>query len=450
MLDRLRPFVAAALLATGAFAQDPITEERVREVVTWLAADERRGRDTGSVELEQCADWLAERFAAAGLEPGAGGSWFHEWSMPGLRLDSDAITVSLVRKLGEQNQAILLEPGRDVRWWRPADGVGGDDEPCTVAHVDEPAVQTMLDLKSARRALVIEVPDDHPYWRKADGAHELLGGVRGAAKPVFLVRQGLLPPPPPPDKEALWSITWTTPAAERAEVPLRNVTALLPGTTKKDEYVVVSAHYDHVGVGRPAGDDPIYNGADDNATGTTAVLLVAEGMAKQPRPQRSVLFVCFAAEERGLRGSAAFCDRPPVPRAQLVCNLNLEMVGRPAPGNVGKAWLTGQGFSDFAQVIEGPLQRAGVMLVEFDKADMLFAASDNWSFVRHGIVAHSLSAGSLHEDYHRPSDEVEKLDLAHMTRIVRALVPAVRELADRDALPTWNEKGRKQVERAQR
>ena len=106
MSDRIRSVVAAALLAAGAFAQDPIAEERVREVVTWLAADERRGRDTGSLELEQCADWLAERFAGAGLEPGAGGSWFHEWTMPGLRLDSGAITVSLVRRFGGQSQEI--------------------------------------------------------------------------------------------------------------------------------------------------------------------------------------------------------------------------------------------------------------------------------------------------------------------------------------------------------
>jgi di/tripeptidase len=77
----------------------------------------------------------------------------------------------------------------------------------------------------------------------------------------------------------------------------------------------------------------------------------------------------------------------------------------------------------------------------------LFAQSDNISFARHGIVAHSLSAGSLHEDYHRPSDEVDKLDIAHMTKIVTALVEVVREFADREAAPAWSEAGRKWLER---
>jgi Zn-dependent M28 family amino/carboxypeptidase len=225
---------------------------------------------------------------------------------------------------------------------------------------------------------------------------------------------------------------------------------LLPGTTKKDEYVVVSAHYDHIGIGRPIDGDAIHNGADDDASGTTAVLLLAGAMQRQPPPVRSVLFVCFAGEEKGLKGSAAFCDRPPVPLERIVANLNIEMIGRPEPGNEGKAWITGAEYSDFAKIVEAPLQRAGVLLVDFRMATQLFAQSDNWSFVQKGIVAHSLSAGSLHADYHRPSDEVAKLDLPHMTRIIGALLPAVRELADRDAVPRWNEKGRKFGERGRR
>jgi Zn-dependent M28 family amino/carboxypeptidase len=240
------------------------------------------------------------------------------------------------------------------------------------------------------------------------------------------------------------------PEPQQVDVPLRNVVALLPGTTRKHEYVVVSAHYDHIGIGRPVGGDAIYNGADDDASGTTAVLLLAEAMQKQPPPARSVLFVCFSGEERGLRGSAAFCERPPVPIDEIVTNLNIEMIGRPEPGNEGKAWITGSDLSDFAAIVEAPLQRASVLLVDFRMANQLFAASDNWSFAQRGIVAHSVSAGSLHSDYHRPSDEVERLDLPHMTRIIRALLPAVRELADRDAPPRWNEKGRARVERAKR
>ncbi|MBL9079940.1 MAG: M28 family peptidase [Planctomycetes bacterium] len=451
MPRRLRSTAVALLLAPVLFAQQsPIEEPRVREVVSWLAADERRGRDTGSVELEQCADWLAQQFEAAGLQPGSRGTFFHEWTLPGLRLDSSAVTVTLTRRFADQETVIVAEPGRDVRWLRPGDGDRGEAEACTVVHADDPALPRVLLQRSARRPFVLEVDEQDPDWLRTATAHTQLGGVRGASRPVFLVRKGLLPAAPTDGREATWTLTWSTPAVEKIEVPLRNVVALLPGTTKKDQYVVMSAHYDHIGIGRAVAGDAIYNGADDNATGTTAVLLAAAAMAKAEPPARSVLFVCFAGEERGLLGSAAFCDRPPVPREQIVANLNLEMVGRPEPGNEGKAWLTGPGYSDFADIVRAPMQQAGVELIGFEHADMLFAQSDNWSFAQKGIVAHSLSAGSLHRDYHQPGDEVGKLDLAHMTRILRALVPAVRALADRDTAPAWTDAGRAVVERGRR
>lgn len=449
-------FAAAACVVVARLpAQSPpagkgITEARVRETVTWLAADERKGRDTGSPELEQTAEWLAERFTAAGLAPGAGDSFFHAWSMPGLRLDSTAVSVVLQRVVDEEKTTVTLVAGEDVRWWRPSDALAGTDEACTVAPADDPVLQQMLDAKSARRPVVIEVDEQHPFWLAAKDQHAVLGGRRQASRPVFLVRKGVLPAPPAAETAVSWSATWSVPQAQPTDVPLRNVVARLRGSTKPEEFVVVSAHYDHVGTGRPVSGDAIYNGADDDASGTTAVLLIAEALQQQPPPQRSVLFVCFAGEEKGLRGSAAFCERPPVPIEGIVANLNIEMIGRPEAGNEGKAWITGSDLSDFAAIVEAPLQRAGVLLVDFRMASQLFAASDNFSFVRRGIVAHSLSAGSLHADYHQPSDEVEHLDLQHMTRIVQALVPAVRELADRDVPPAWNDKGRKAVERLRR
>ncbi len=451
MLLRLLPVVlacAGTVRCQGPVVAERITEARVREVVTWLAADERAGRDTGSPELEQAADWLGERFAAAGLVALKGGSWFHEYTLPGIRLDSRAITLKLVRKEKDKSAEFVLKPDEDVRLLRPADLVSGEEE-CTVGLMNDPVLQRMIDAPSARRAVALEVPVDHPFWKRAAGAHDRLGAVRGASRPVFLVRPGVLPEQAP-EQEVAWTATWTLPAAEKKDVPLRNVTATLPGTDKKDEFVVVSAHYDHIGTGRPVDGDAIYNGADDDASGTTAVVLLAEALAKMPAPRRTLLFVCFSAEERGLEGSAAFCKRPPVPREGIVANLNLEMLGRPEPGKEGKAWVTGSGYSDFAEIVGAALKRGGVELIDFRMADQLFAASDNWSFVRHGIVAHSLSAGSLHTDYHRPSDEVDRLDIPHMTRVIRALVEVVREFANRDARPEWNEKGKARIARGRR
>jgi Zn-dependent M28 family amino/carboxypeptidase len=259
-----------------------------------------------------------------------------------------------------------------------------------------------------------------------------------------------LPARPEDGSEPAWSATWSVAAAERVDMPHRNVMGLLRGTTKKDEYVVVSAHYDHVGIGSAVDGDAIYNGADDNATGTTGVLLLAEALAKLPAPARSVLFVCFTGEERGFLGSRAFCSRCPVPLERVVANFNLEMLGRPEDGKAGKAWITGSEYSDFAAIVAPALATGGVELMPFDMATRLFSASDNWAFVEKGIVAHSLSAGSLHKDYHGPNDEADALELTHMTQILRALVPAVLELANRAEPPRWNEQGESQVRRAKR
>ena len=429
-------------------AQQDITEERVREVVTWLASDERNGRDTGSRELEAAGAWLAKRFEAAGLAQVRKGSWFHEFSLPGVQIDSAAVKLTLTRKQGDASKDFVFEADKDVRQMLPSDGLAGE-ELCTVATAGDPVLQRLLRARSARRPVIIETPVGHPFWEQAAGVHTVLSGRRQAARPMLLVRAGLLPPAPAGERSVEWTATWSVGPSVALDVTQRNVMAKLPADSNsphKDEYIVVSAHYDHVGVGAGQGGDNIYNGADDNATGTTAVVVLAEALAGQ-RLQRNVLFVCFAAEERGLRGSRAFCDRPPVPLEKVIANLNIEMLGRPEAGKQKQCWFTGAGYSDFASVCEAALVSAGVGVVDFPMGNQLFWASDNASFVRKGIVAHSVSAGSLHDDYHQPSDEVDKLDVAHMTAVIRGLCDVTKALADRDAPPVWNDKGQQAIER---
>ncbi|MFK7743229.1 MAG: M20/M25/M40 family metallo-hydrolase [Planctomycetota bacterium] len=425
-----------------------ITEERVRATLGWLAHDDRAGRDTGSAELEQSADWLADRFAKAGLSQLRAGSWAHEFGMPGLRIDSDAVQLKLVRRVGGEEKKFELKAGEDVRQWLPADGEGGS-EVCTVARLEDPVTARLLRARSARRPIVLLVSDGHPYWQKAKGAHTVISRRRQASRPVLLVRESLLPAAVP-GQEVEWTADWQVAPPEKTELMQRNVMAVWPASKDsphKDEYVVISAHYDHVGTGRPVDGDGIYNGADDNATGTTAVVLLAEAMARAGKAlPRNVLFVCFAAEERGLRGSRAFCERPPLSMDKVVANVNIEMIGRPELGNEGKAWITGNEYSDFADICAEALGRTGIELVEFKMSQRLFGASDNFSFVQQGVVAHSLSAGSLHPDYHQPGDEIDKVNFAHMTKIIRGLLDVAVEFASRDARPEWNERGEKALE----
>lgn len=441
-----------AVTAASLHAQaKTITEKRVKEAVSWLAADERNGRGTGSPELAEAGEWLVDRFAKAGLKQLREGSWYHEFTIPALRVDSDKIELTLTSRIRKEDTDTKLKPGRDVRQWTPSDGLQGE-EPCTVAAIDDPVLRRLLRARAARRPIIIEVDEDHAYWQRAKGQHSVIVGRRKAARPIFLVRSGLLPDAAG-SKSVEWSAQWSVAPPEKVDMPQRNVMALLPAredTDRPNEFVVVSAHYDHIGVGGAVAGDSINNGADDNATGTTAVVLLAEAMAKMPAPRRNVLFVCFAAEERGLLGSKAFCEEPPLPLDRVIANLNIEMIGRPERGNEGKAWVTGSGYSDFAAICDQAMAKTGGALVDFRMANQLFAQSDNFSFVRKGVVAHSISAGSLHSDYHAPGDEVAKLDIPHMTKIIRGLLDVTLALTDRDNPPVWSEKGEAVLKRLRR
>ncbi|MHC4921618.1 MAG: M20/M25/M40 family metallo-hydrolase, partial [Planctomycetota bacterium] len=307
-----------------------------------------------------------------------------------------------------------------------------------------------------RRPVLIVVGQDSSLWKACAGIRSQLtrrwGRVRSRA-PFLLVREGLLPAQDPDrdedeeqDEEAGVRVAIKMAAPAEVQLQLKNVVGVLRGKKKPGEYVLFSAHYDHLGVALPRRGDTVYNGADDDATGTTAVLSLAEAYARnQARPDCSLLFVCFSGEEKGLLGSRAFVQDPPVPLRAIRVDINIEMIGRPLRGNRMAAWVTGKSLSDFEKIVAAGFKRADIRVVGFAQAAMLFGASDNISLARKGIVAHSISAGSLHRDYHQPSDEIEKLDLEHMTAVIRGLYEVGLEFANRKQRPQYNKRGRRQL-----
>ncbi len=220
-----------------------------------------------------------------------------------------------------------------------------------------------------------------------------------------------------------------------------NVVGLLDGSDPrlKDEVILVDAHFDHVGVGMAINGDSIYNGADDDASGVTAVLEIARQLAAGPRPKRSVLFVATTGEEAGLLGTRWFIDHPAVPLARIVANLEIEMIARPdsLAGGAGKAWLTGYERSTMGD----ELAAAGIPIGPDRRPEQrFFERSDNIAFARRGIVAHTLSTYNLHADYHQPSDDVAHVDLDHMAAVINAAARATRLLAD-GPKPAWKPGG---------
>ena len=242
------------------------------------------------------------------------------------------------------------------------------------------------------------------------------------------------------------SVDFDTIPAERILTDQVNVVAVIRGSDPEvaDEVVIIGAHYDHVGIGAPVADadgvlDSIYNGADDDGSGTVAILEVARELVEGPAPRRTVVILLSTAEEHGLLGTFWYIQNPFIPIEQTVANLQIEMIGRPddLAGGFGRGWLSGFERSTMGD----QLAAAGSPIVPDPRPEMnFFFRSDNVAFAMEGIPAHTLSSYNMQTDYHQPSDEVEMVDFAHMAALVDAAIEAVRFLAD-GPTPAWKEGG---------
>ena len=205
----------------------------------------------------------------------------------------------------------------------------------------------------------------------------------------------------------------------------RNVIGKLEGRDEKlkDQVILLTAHMDHLGIGKPVDGDNIYNGADDDASGCVAVLQLARALAHEKAPKRTVLFVFFGSEETGGQGNQYFLEHPPVPLKNIVANLEFEMIGRADSAvKPDELWLTGFDRSNL-----GPeLAKHGAKLVADPHPQQhFFQRSDNYALAKQGIIAHTVSSFGLHKDYHRPSDDIAHIDFSHMEQAIHSMLRPV-------------------------
>jgi len=248
----------------------------------------------------------------------------------------------------------------------------------------------------------------------------------------------------------------TITVAVKAERPMtQNVVAVWEGgdPVLKSEYVALGAHYDHVGICAPGTADPICNGADDDGSGTTALLSMAEAISHvKQRPKRSVLFVWHCGEEKGLWGSRYFTENPTVPLDKVVTQLNIDMIGRSRKAgdtNTRNAALSGPNAvyvigSKMMSTELGELSEAvnkSFLNLEFDyryddpnDTNRFFFRSDHYNYARKGIPIIFYFDG-VHEDYHRPGDEPQKIDYDKMEKIARTVYMTLWEVANRPVRP---------------
>ncbi len=415
---------------------------RIKTTISFLASDELKGRDTPSPELDIAAAYVAARFRGAGLKGlGPNGSFYQTTEIATLQRPATASVKSngqAVNVLG-----VLSANNEPFEYSGPTIKVGDDmpDELDGMAVVQaEPFndrrasfmfMRKMITLQQAgATGVLVEVDPGHPLIAQAAAATQprLVRTRGGLVGPVILVQSGKV------DAEVAISLD----AQKTGQAEVRNVIGVLEGSDPElsKEAIIFSAHLDHIGETSGAG-DTINNGADDDATGVTAVLTLADAYAAlEQKPKRSVIFMTFWGEEKGLLGSKYYADHPRWPLNKTVANINLEMLGRPESGAAEKTWVTGWDQSDLGPLMKQGADRVGVLVFEHPQfSAMLYRQSDNFSFVGKGVIAHSFSAGSLHEDYHQPSDEWEKLELRHMQRVIEGLFAGSLPIADGEVTP---------------
>jgi Zn-dependent M28 family amino/carboxypeptidase len=209
---------------------------------------------------------------------------------------------------------------------------------------------------------------------------------------------------------------------EITENMLSNVVAVLPGKSKKNEYVIFSGHYDHLGVGKPVEGDSIFNGANDDAAGTTAVIMLAKYFKALNSNERTLVFAAFTAEEIGGAGSQYFSQQ--FDPATVVAMFNIEMIGTESKWGTNSAYITGYEKTDMGKILENNLKESAFTFYPDPYPDQqLFYRSDNATLARLGVPAHTVSTSKMDSEkfYHTVNDEIETLDMNNMAQIIKAI-----------------------------
>lgn len=234
---------------------------------------------------------------------------------------------------------------------------------------------------------------------------------------------------------------------------VRNVVGIIPGSDPvlKDTFILVTAHYDHLGKRTVNGKEVIFNGANDDGSGTVSVIEVARAIGRaKSKPKRSIVFVTFWGEERGLLGSRYYGKNPVFPIESTVADINLEQVGRTDDTEgprVAAVSVTGADYSDLIDTMRAAGKLTGIEVQRHPRfSDPYFSASDNQALADQGVPAHTICTAFEYPDYHRPTDHVDKIDFANMAKVDRMVTLTVLMTADSATEPKWKE----DVPRAQR
>ena len=467
-----------------------ILPEEVLRHITFLASDELAGRDTPSPGLEAAASYLMESLEAAGLEPAGDNATFVQrfpYTRTAMIASSRQVNYTVADSTHELEYArdYYVIPGQRSATNDEVVYAGAAGQPSAgLAQIAQgkvvifttggnPIIGAGEELVNAFQAAaqggasaVILLLDE---TQAPDTIMEMASALQGAGLATPLTIVGLssesgaallaeagmdlaaLMASPPANATRVARVTMNVSAPfEVSEHTPPNVVAMVRGSDPelRDEYIVYSAHFDHVGVGIPdRSGDSIYNGADDNASGTAVLLETAAAFAAlDVPPARSVIFLAVSGEEKGLLGSKHYSENPTVPIENVIMNINLDMVGRNHPDTVIGI---GRQYTNLGPLTDRILREhpdIGFTVIEDPKPEEQgFFRSDHLHFVNKDIPAIFFSAGFDHEDYHKPSDEVALINSEKAARVGRMVFHLGALIANGTVDPEWTEEGLREV-----
>jgi len=480
----------AALLAIGLTLQAQALTPEIRRALnsihpaelkgdlSFIASDLLEGRYTPSPGLEIAAEFIASKFRAAGLEPATGNDYFQRAVMLDRTLPK--VITPLMAKDGDKPITVEPDKIRVTKISAAAEIVNG---PVIKIAARDPEKLQGLDL--AGKVIVVPTsdlsamaaPERMTVYRKlmafdaAVAASQAILEVvvtktlRRNGAPQFLFADEAAVAAPPvvqvESPELAEAISTATPltlslklsAPEDHQTTVKNVVGIRRGSDPKlkSTCVLVTAHYDHIGTtntggaflspSKVAGEDKIFNGANDDGSGTVSVIEIARALASL-HPRRSIVFMTFFGEERGLLGSTFYGRHPLFPMAKTVGDINLEQVGRTDSSEgpeIANASITGFDYSDVTKYLEDAGKATGITIYKDEAgSDEYFVRSDNAALAEQGVPAHTLTTAFEYPDYHGVGDEWQKVDYDNMAKVDRMVALAILRIANATKAPAWN------------
>jgi hypothetical protein len=456
-------------LAAPQLGQSPVLQQisnhhRANDLkadVSFLASDALEGRGTPSRGLDLAAEFLASQFRRAGLEPAGDDGYFQtatfyqitpsadpiEFTVGGAPVPKSAITVQDAAAAQIADAPVFRAAAADL------EGLTADQVRGKVLLID-PGDGGFQALRRVPAQVAKLEPALVAIVRGAGPAGP--GGMRGPRVPL---RDGepkiaILNIADPALHDAVagaktgpmdLKVSARVPAPKVEITKVRNVAGVIRGADPalKDSYLIVTGHYDHLGINPNAEGDKIFNGANDDASGASSVVEIASALQALPeKPKRTIVFVTVFGEEVGGLGARWYTGHPIFPLAKTIADINLEQLGRTDDlegPRVAQFNLTGFDYTDIAANFAKLTPETGIQVVKHEKnSDAFFGRSDNATFADAGIPSTTISVSYVYPDYHKAGDEWPKLDYDNMAKVDRAIALGVWNMANNPQPPHWN------------